>query len=771
VAKIGRDLVSRAGRWAILAVILGAGVFLLTVIGTSASVLLREMVRNYESTNPASATIELAEPWKGDLKNTSAVSWRPGQSLWLRALDQTGHWQPLLVFVGRGDADIEKVFPVSGNWPPPTGTLALERTAPPVFGWSPGQNLDLRTTDGRSIVTRLATVVHDPAVAPASQERTAYAYATAETVRAWGLLSLDQLKVRFDQSLDTAAVRKSAAALTEQLQQSGIAVHGIQVPPAHRHPHQGILTTLLLILGSFGLLTIVLSSLLAANAAASFFAREKKSIGILKTVGVPVPALLALVLAPLPLVGLVAVLWAVPAGLAVSPFLVNAISGLLNFSLYSAVPELWSWLIPVVLGVLTPTVLTLPRAWSTVRQPVLTAFSDQTSAPRYTRRRPSAASRWFPLLAMSLRNSGRKPGRLVLNLLLMGMGGALFLTGSNLALGWKTNLEESISARHFDWQLRLTRSPSAEQLDRLVQETHAEIEVWPSEPAGRVTEGWRIDATYPDEAHGRFRAIGVPPESPMLTYHVLDGTARRGPGEVVLNQSAKARFPSAKPGDAIELVVGTARVTLRLAGVVKELGGAAAYVDPSVLNPEPSGDRQWDVIAVVPQGTSRNLATQWAETEGLPLEVFIDAGEFRVGGTEHFALLIVLLTLMGLVTGIVGWLGVSSLLGLAVVERRREFGILRTLGAGPRRLIASLLAEAAVMLALGFGAALLLSIPLGAGLGSFLGNMAQQTPVPVMIDVPAAALWLALSLGGGLLASLVPALAGAKSAIRETLAA
>jgi hypothetical protein len=62
VAKLGRDLASRAGRWTVLAIILGAGIFLLTAVGTSADVLLREMSANYESTNPASATIELAAP-------------------------------------------------------------------------------------------------------------------------------------------------------------------------------------------------------------------------------------------------------------------------------------------------------------------------------------------------------------------------------------------------------------------------------------------------------------------------------------------------------------------------------------------------------------------------------------------------------------------------------------------------------------------------------------------------------------------------------------
>jgi putative ABC transport system permease protein len=222
----------------------------------------------------------------------------------------------------------------------------------------------------------------------------------------------------------------------------------------------------------------------------------------------------------------------------------------------------------------------------------------------------------------------------------------------------------------------------------------------------------------------------------------------------------------------VELAVGPQKETLRLVGVVKEIGQAAAYVDPSLFDriPRSEGSR-WDVVAAVRTGVPRSEAAHWAETEKLPLEVFFDGSEYRLGGTEHFALLIVLLTLMGLVTGLVGWLGVSSLLGLAVVERRSELGILRTVGAGPRRLIAALLAEAAVMLATGFVAAVLLSLPLTLGMGAFLGGMALQTPLPLHVDAGSASLWLALSLAGGLAACLAPALAASRSAVRETLSA
>ena len=785
VAKIARDLTSGWGRLAILGLILGAGVFILTLVADSTSVLLREMSRNYEETSPASATLELAASLKeGSLELLRAQRGieeaQASQSLRLRVLDARGHWQPLLIFVTKDltATCIAKVKPVEGPWPPFQGGIAWERTALPTFGWKAGDRLQLRTEDGRVITTDLLSVVHDPAVAPAYQERTAYAYAEPGTIAAWGLLDFDQIKIRADQGFDTAGIRRLADVLAGKLAKTGQAVQEVQVPPAHRHPHQGILSTILMVLAVFGLLSIVLSSLLAANAAASFLAREKRSIGILKTLGLPGAAIQVLVLTPLASTGIIATLIGLPLGSIASPSLIRAVANLLNFSIASPTPAFWAWLLPLLLGLLVPVALGLPLALRTQNLPILAALDDKgTEKTSFAgTKRISALGQRLPVLDMALRNAWRKKKRLLLSLLLMGMGGGLFLTATNLTLSWKTSLRESLTARRFDYQLRLGRQPSSGDLALLRAALPGldRLELWPSLPVTSVSPvGLAVDITYPDEAHGSFRAYGVPNDTAMLRFPLMEGAWTHTAGEVVLNQSARARFPKIEIGQSIRLSLGGVIRDYRLKGVVKELGQAAAYLDPAEWESFVPSEKASSELVLAFTGKSDQAAVQasltaWTEERSLPLEVLISSQEYRVGGTEHFSLLITLILLMGLITGAVGWLGVSSMLSLAVIERRTEFGILRSLGATPGTLVGSLLAEASAMLVLGFAASMLISIPLSGSLGDFFGRLSSQTPLPIAVNLPMAVLWLGLCLAGGLGASLIPALAATRQAVQET---
>ncbi len=784
-AKIARDLSSGWARLVLLGFALGAGVFVLTLVSDSASVLLREMSRNYEETDPASATFELSTPVEAEslaiLKSTRGVEKvQAAQSLRLRVLDARGHWQPLLIFVTDSlvDTGIARVAPVEGPWPPSPGNIAWERTALPTFGWKSGDRVQLRTQDGQVLSTTIETVVHDPAVAPAYQERTAYAYAEPATIANWGLSSFDQIKIRTDQSLDTPGIRRLSASLANDIAASGQEVKEIQVPPAHRHPHQGILSTILLVLGIFGLLSIVLSSLLAANAVASFLAREKRSIGILKTLGLPGMAIQALVLIPLACTGILATALGLPLGLVAAPALTRTVAELLNFSIASPTPASWAVILPFLLGLLVPLALGLPLALRAQRLSIVEALNDQgTEKTRFAGAKGARISgRRFAVLEMSLRNAVRRKKRLVLSLLLMGMGGGLFLTATNLTLSWRTNLKESLAARKFDYQLRLGSQPSSEDIARLrvaVPDIDS-LELWRSLPVSSVSrEGVAVDITYPDEAHGSFRAYAVPNDTAMLRFPLMKGSWRRNPGEVVLNQSAMARFPGTRIDDTVRLSLGGVIRDFRLRGVVKELGQAAAYLDPAEWKNFLPGSEDRTELVLSLAGRTDQASVQahlavWTEERNLPLEVLVSSQEYQVGGTEHFSLLITLILFMGLITGAVGWLGVSSMLSLAVVERRREFGILRSIGATPGILVGSLLAEATAMLVLGFAAAMLLSLPLSGALGDFLGRLSSQTPLPIVVNAPMAGLWLFLCIAGGLGASAIPAVGASRQTVRDT---
>lgn len=789
IGKISGDLKSLAGRLVLLSAAVGVGVLVLAAIAASASTLLREMEKSYEETSPATATFELEEPIDAAWAESLRGSWgiedaRAGDSFQIRFRDGKGQWQPMVLFVVPSLAEnrIATVRPEGSTpWPPRRGNLALERTAFPTFGLEPGEKIELRFADGRAAKGRLESVVHDPGVAPAYQERTAYAYVEAETARDWGLEVYRELKVRLDQGLAWDEARRAALSIAAELEELGIAVEEVRVPPVHRHPHQGILVTLLLILAAFGFLTVVLCSLLAANTIAALIAKEKRWIAVMKTIGASGGRILTATLAPVLVLGVASTAWSVPLGIVAAKAFSPAVASLLNFSLRDGSVEWWGYALPVAVGLVVPLLMTLIPARKVRRMTIMEALCDAgTEETRYSERR-SAWSVFLmganPAAGLAWRNSLRKKRRLALSLLLLGLGGGLFITGFNLRASWNALLAESFAARKMDFQIRLASVVGEE--DRAILGGDAgeveALEVWPSILASTVVSGsLSVEATYPDKAHGSFRAFSVAPDTKMIRFPAISGRALPGPGEAVLNQSAALRFPGARVGDKIDLVLGGEVRKLRLAGVVRELGQAAAYLEHSELRSY-AGHRDYrsEVLLALREGVAADHAKERIELRleerGLPVELLIDNREFEAAGGEHFGLLIAVILALGIVTGTVGWFGIASMLGLAVTERRREFGIIRSIGGTPGDLLAAIVAEATVMTVLGAAAAAILSIPISYGLGSYLGNLSARMPLPLVVDLPMAGLWLAASLPAGIIASLGAALRAARISVRETL--
>jgi putative ABC transport system permease protein len=790
VGKIRGDLRSSAGRLFVLSLAVGIGVFVLAGIAGTSSTLIREIEASYEATNPATATIEfrgaadpaLAESLAGE---DGVIDARAGGTFTVRFADGRGRWQPMLIFVlpEFEPNRIAKIFPEAGtSWPPRVGDLALERTAYPTFDLKPDRPVRIRFPDGSERSALPASVIHDPGVAPAYQERTAYAYIDARTARAWGLEPFDQVKLRLDQSLTWDEARKRALELAASCERGGAKVADVQVPPPHRHPHQGILMTLLAILGAFGVLSILLCSLLVATTVSAMLAKERRWIGVMKTLGAEPARILALALAPVLALGLGAVAWAVPAGILASRGLAAMMSGLLNFSLRDPSAQWWAWALPIAAGLLVPLAVALAPARAALRDTILEAIADAgTDADRFSEARgPIARLLWKanPTLGMAWLNSMRRKKRFALSLLLLGVGGGLFITGFNLGSSWKGLLAESFAAKRMDYQARIVGNldeKGARSLTAGLGGLRA-AETWRSMPAATAgTAGIPLEATYPDEAHGSLRIFGLPCATSMLAFPMISGRWSTEDGEAVMNQSAALRFPGIKVGESFTLIVGGETSSLRLAGIARELGQAAVYADVRRLDAfSGTGAFRSELLvsledAADKEGARKELEARLAESR-LPVEVLIDGREFAMAGSEHFGILIGIIIALGAITGFVGWLGIASLLGLAVAERRREFGIIRSIGGTPGKLLAAVTAEAAAMTALGSLAAVALSIPLSLGLGAYIGGLAARMALPLYLDLPMALAWLGVSLPAGILASLGAGLRAARVTVRETLA-
>jgi putative ABC transport system permease protein len=137
------------------------------------------------------------------------------------------------------------------------------------------------------------------------------------------------------------------------------------------------------------------------------------------------------------------------------------------------------------------------------------------------------------------------------------------------------------------------------------------------------------------------------------------------------------------------------------------------------------------------------------------------------GAKEQSRILSLTLYAMSLIIGVIGALGVLNTLTLNVLERRREIGVLRAIGAEDANLVQVFLTEG---LALGLGGwmvGLLVGYPLGQFLLGLMKSVLFQ--IDYIFSAPMILTSLLFALALAMLASLVPALGAARLRVGHVL--
>jgi putative ABC transport system permease protein len=158
------------------------------------------------------------------------------------------------------------------------------------------------------------------------------------------------------------------------------------------------------------------------------------------------------------------------------------------------------------------------------------------------------------------------------------------------------------------------------------------------------------------------------------------------------------------------------------------------------------------------------------EREGVRALSSLSNADSRYGFDQHMVMIYVALIIMSFVIGGVAGLGLMTTMSLNVLERRREMGILRAIGASPRAVWLIVVAESAVIGMLSWGLAGLAAWPLSKGLGNHLAVAAFGGGLDFAFELRGLLIWLAVSIVLAALSSFLPAWRASRSAVREALA-
>jgi putative ABC transport system permease protein len=137
---------------------------------------------------------------------------------------------------------------------------------------------------------------------------------------------------------------------------------------------------------------------------------------------------------------------------------------------------------------------------------------------------------------------------------------------------------------------------------------------------------------------------------------------------------------------------------------------------------------------------------------------------------ESLDILVAFLLIMALLTASVGSMGLAGTMGMNVLERTREIGIMRSIGAIDSIIMRTIIAEGIVIGLLSFVLALIPSVLFTYGLSYIVSLAVFETPIQVVFTYTGYGIWLALVLILSTVASILPARNAARLTIREVLA-
>ena len=785
--KVVSDLRGNKARTVLVVLSIAVGVFAIGMVGGSSIMMNDALRKTFGATNPASAQISTVDPFGDDLleavERMRTVGDAQGRRTFsVRVQTRPGQWRTLqlVALPDYGDIRVNKVWPVQGAWPPPDRALLAERSSLGFLGARVGDTLLIELPDGRHRRMPIAGVVHDLGQVSSFFANMVYGYVTPDTLEWLGEPSGNN-QIFFtvaSRADDKPHIEEVTRAVRDKVEKAGYLVALTYVPDPFEHWSEDVGKAMFLILTVLGLMSLALSGFLVVNTITALMTAQVKQVGIMKAVGARAPQIIGLYLVGVLGFGVLALLVAIPLGVLGARAFAAFTAGMLNYDIggYRLPPSVL--LQQVAAGILIPLLAALYPVVHGTRISVREAISDYGLgglARRGGFDRMMDRLRGFsrPML-LSLRNTFRRKGRLALTMTTLTLAGAIFIGVLSVRDSLLATLDDAFRYWKYDVQVEFSRAYRISRLE------HAALRI----PGAVKAESWMIRSARPLRADGMegntLFVVGPPPATELLEPFVLEGRWLLPADEnaIVINTDVRRQEPALRVGGEMVLKFGLRETRWRIVGLVRGIfAGPTVYASYPYLAEVLRDVGRAERVMVV---TERHDAASATEAGQALEDQFRDLGmrissvqtlpDLRRAIVSQMNVLVVFLLIMAVLLAVVGGLGLAGTMSINVLERTREIGVLRAVGAGDRAVILIVLVEGILIGTLSWILGAILGYPFGAALSAAVGQTMFLAPLTFKFSTGGTVLWLGLVLLLAAGASILPAWNASRLTVRDVLA-
>ena len=780
--KIYADLRSSPGRTLLVILALAIGIWGMGGILVSYVILTQDLKSNFINTHPPHAILTSVDFARLDLvalHKKPEIESAEFRDLSLQRIEvHPNDWIPLWLF---GVEDFNRTalaitYPQTGVTIPPQGTMLIERDGRLISNLDSGLLAKVRAGSKVRAVP-ISGINFDPAQAPATQDNFIYAYVDKPTFTD---ISGEPINQRLILRLRNVKTKLEVQAAIDQLQVEfklqGINLKAINIPKLNEHPHQWQLNTLMFLQGGIGMLAFLMGAVLVSQLMASILAKQIRQIGIFKAIGASSRQILGMYLLMTLLLGLAAGVVAIPLAVTTGYAFSYFVASKLNFEIVTQHLPLYLYFTLIAASLLLPIAL----SWPSIRRGIKVAVHDALSDYGVSGYASGAitgsklSSRLPRGLLLAIRNSLRQKKRLAITVLTMALGVAIFNTGFNVRESLALLLADVKNSMQHDVQLALNEQIPREQATTLFREIAnvERIETW---NGGRGELQSRIISTI-----SGIGIVALPYDTNLFRPRIISGRWLNisNPPEVVMNQQALELYPNLVLGSTQTLQIGNNALTVQLVGVVEELEKPKIYIDQAqydaVANPGHAinslmfvaKDKSYDKVIEL----KRDIEAAIAPSKLNVLHVMSQAERVKVI-YDHLNIILSTIVLLSLSVLIVSALGMASATGINIMERTREIGLLRAIGATPRMIFQLFVIEGMIISVTSILLGLLLAWPLSMLASGIFGTLmlGEGATLRYAFSVEGFLITLLTTLVFGWLASRIPAQKATGVSTREAL--
>ena len=793
--KVWFDLWQNKGRTFQVVLIIAMGAFAIGMIIASRMLIIDGMTTIWQASSPAMISLWTSPSVDddaifalADIEGLAGVEGYASTSLeWRLSPDEQWSSGGLIARADYEEQDFNKLDILSGQWPKER-VFAIAQGVDTAHGIQEGGQVFIRIND-REHTVKIGGILYDPVIQPPSFGGPAQFYTTRNR---FGELTGDRdfnrilaRGLEYDEAKLTDIANQMQRKLEKQgVDSGGFGPTGGRISDPNKHFFQESMDGIFLLLGIMAALALILGLLLVYNTISAIVSQQVNQIGIMKAIGAETGQILLIYLFTVLVYGLLALIIALPLGAiggwGLNIFLLNAFNaepGNFTISPPAIVAQ-------VTIALLAPLLASLIPIFSGARTSVREAISTYGLSTK-----SGLLEKWLSnlvyvsrLVLLTISNTFRNKKRVILTQITLILSGLIFMMVMSVGDSAKYTFSDLLfSILKFNVNLVFKDSERIDQIESvaLAHPDVEAVEVW-------GLEGSKIRLAGQAESDDDRDAVifGVPLPTTLYGPQIRQGRwlLPEDTQAIVLNQKLTEQV-GLQIGDWVTLDHGVnGETTWRIVGLLFDpIITSSAHVPRDAmlhaLNRPDKASTAWI------QTTRDDLAGEVAAAQSLrtlytrhqmdvnPQSAFGEstASEITNNILGQFAVITSLLAAMAVIIAIVGSIALSGTLSLNVLERRREIGVMRAIGASSMQISRLFIGEGLILGWLSWLIALPLSIPAGRLMTQALGA-ALQGEIVYKYTPTGALYWLLIITVLSIAASWFPARGATGISVRESLA-